>query len=76
MLSERFDRLSDGLTRLLETQERLKAENIELREALGEKDRELEELRSKVEEQDKEKGLVRERIDGLLGRLDGLIQNA
>lgn len=75
MISEKFDRLAEGLNRLLDSNETLQIENMELKEALGLKDREIASLKERLEDLDKEKGLVKERVEHLLGRLDGLIQN-
>ncbi len=76
MVIDNFDRLEDGITRLLADLETLRAENRGLKEVLKAKEAELEALGEKVVRLDREKGLVKEKVDGLLERLEGLIQSA
>lgn len=74
MVLEGFERLEDGLGRLLVRHDALQAELKDLRSALESRDREIEELKEKVKRLDKEKTAVKERVDGLLEKLDSLIQ--
>jgi len=76
MALDNFDRLEEGLTRLLSDLETLRAENRGLKEVLRAKEAEVETLNEKIGRLDKEKGLVKEKVDGLLERLEGLIQRA
>lgn len=76
MALDNFDRLEEGLTRLLADLETLKAENRGLKDALRAGEAEVETLNEKIGRLDKEKGLVKEKVDGLLERLEGLIQRA
>jgi len=76
MTTENFERLEEGLTRLLADFETLKAENRGLHEVLKAKEAEVEALNAKISRLDSEKGLVKEKVDGLLERLEGLIQSA
>lgn len=76
MSLEGFDKLEEGLGRLLKIQEGLAAENQELKDSVGLKDLEIEELREKLNALEEEKKLVKEKVDVLLGRLEGLIQGA
>lgn len=74
MALEKFDRLEEGLERLLSNYEFIQAENRRLKDVLETKDTEIEALREKVLKLDKEKGIVKEKVDTLLGRVDALIQ--
>ncbi len=76
MALEKFDRLEEGLGRLLFSFETLQTENLELRDALGAKGLEVEALKEKVARLEEEKLVVRKKVDTLLSRLDGLIQSA
>jgi len=76
MVFEKFERIEEGINRLLEGYEGLKAENIELKDSIGAKDSEIEELREKLKRLDKEKALVKEKVETLLQKLDSLIQGA
>ncbi|MBI2413081.1 MAG: cell division protein ZapB [Deltaproteobacteria bacterium] len=76
MAIERFDRLEAGISRLLESNELLQAENRSLRDSLELKERGTDELKEKIRKLEAEKALVKEKVDTLLTRLDGLIQNA
>lgn len=73
---ENFDKLEKKIERLLELCDALRSDKDELREMLKRRDIEILELRSDAEVFEKEKGAVRERVDGLIDRLDGLIQSA
>ncbi len=73
---EKFEKLEDGISRVLEGYETLKAENSDLKEALEASGRELEELRGRVKKFDREKAQVREKVDTLLEKLHGLTQSA
>ncbi len=73
---EKFEKLEDGIVRILKSYEALKAENSGLREALDIKGRELDELRERVKKLDREKVQVRERVDTLLEKLNALTQGA
>ncbi len=76
MVFEKFERIEEGINRLLEGYEELKAENIELKDSIGAKDSEIEELRERLKRLDKEKALVKEKVETLLQKLDSLIQGA
>lgn len=76
MALEKFDRLEEGLGRLLFSFETLQTEIFELRDALGAKGLEVEALKEKVARLEEEKLHVRKKVDTLLSRLDGLIQSA
>ncbi|MBI5237586.1 MAG: cell division protein ZapB [Deltaproteobacteria bacterium] len=76
MALERFDRLEEGISKLLGMCEGLKHENGALKEAVVEKEAEIRELSIRLKRLDKEKTTVLEKVDTLLGRLDALIQGA
>lgn len=69
---DRFDKLEERIARLLDRYAGLSAENNALKAALEAKDREIEELRDMLERHGKEKGAVKEKVELLLTRLDGL----
>lgn len=76
MTLERFEMLEEGLTKLLDGYEQLKTENQDLKTVIGTKELEIRELQGKMKELDKEKNMVREKVDKLLGRLDSIVQGA
>ncbi len=76
MALDRFNRLEEGLTRLLSAYETLAAEKEGTSEALAAKDLEIAELRSKLKKLEAERDEVREKVDLLLEKLEGLIQGA
>ncbi|MBI2400572.1 MAG: cell division protein ZapB [Deltaproteobacteria bacterium] len=76
MALEKFERLEEGLGRLLAAYEALSAENREILASQGAKDNEVAALRDKVARLEKERDQVRERVDGLLAKLETLMQGA
>ena len=68
--------LEESLKRLLASVESLKAENSEIKDALGLKDLEIKGLKDRLRKLDREKGVVKERVDQLLKKLDVLVQGA
>ena len=76
MALEKFERLEEGLGRLLAAYEALSAENREILSSQGVKDNEGAALREKVAKLEKERDQVRERVDGLLAKLEALMQSA
>lgn len=73
---ESVDRLEAGITRLLDEHNELKSENSELKEAIKARDERISELSERLEGIERERGEVRDRVDTLIGRLDGLLHNA
>ena len=73
---ESMDRLEAGITRLLDEHAGLTAENNDLKEALEARDRRIEELNTSLDSVQRERSQVRERVETLMGRLDGLMHNA
>lgn len=76
MALDKFQRLEEGLNRLLAGYEGITATNRELMGSLAAKDLLITELKEKISRLEGEKDQVREKVDGLLSRLEGLIQNA
>ncbi|MBI5560999.1 MAG: cell division protein ZapB [Deltaproteobacteria bacterium] len=72
---ENFGKLEERIGGLLKTYEELKAKNNTLKEELKLKELKIKEFKERLERSEKEKGVVREKVDGLITRLDGLIQN-
>lgn len=71
-----FEQLEKKIEKLIRQHAELKEENKKLAEALSSKDKEIEALCSKLEKFGKEKGLIREKLETILQRVDGLIQTA
>lgn len=67
-----FDKLEERIVRLLDRCAGLSAQNYALKAALEAKDREIDELREMLERHGKEKGAVKEKVELLLTRLNGL----
>lgn len=76
MALENFDKLEERINLLLDEYERLQAENRLLKQALESKNLEIEDVKDKLKRLDREKGIVREKVDGILSRLESLIQGA
>ena len=76
MEMERFDKLEEGLGRLLMTFESLQSENLELKDSLEAKDLEALALKEIIARLEDEKLKVKKKVDTLLAKLDGLIQSA
>ncbi|MBI1910882.1 MAG: cell division protein ZapB [Deltaproteobacteria bacterium] len=76
MMIDNFERLEEGLSRLLTSYEGLKSENRDLKQSLDAKDQVIAELQEKVKKLDSERAKVKDKVDSLLGKLDSLIQIA
>lgn len=76
MVLEQFERLETGVEQLLKHCDELRAENARLKGVLEAKGVEVEGLKEKLKRLDKEKVEVKEKVETLLSRLDGLIQSA
>ncbi len=73
---DKFEKLEEGLGRLLSGYEVLRGENNGLKEALEARERELGELRERLRKMDREKALVKDKVDALLGKIEGITQSA
>lgn len=76
MALDKFEKLEEGLSRLLAAYEALSAENREINAVHGSKDEEIAALKEKIARLEKERDQVRERVDGLLLKLETLMQGA
>lgn len=76
METANFEKLEQKINTLLRLCESMEAEKKTLKERLKEKESEIEELKHSLARFEEEKGLVKGKVEGLLTRLDGLIQNA
>jgi predicted nuclease with TOPRIM domain len=76
MAADNFTKIEEGLGKLLDGYEHLKTENVLLKSALLSKDAEITELKEKVKTLEREKALVKEKVDMLINRLDSLMQGA
>jgi len=68
-----FEKLEDAVKTLLDRNDALFRENGLLTAALDEREREVEALKEKINSLYREKGAVKNKVDVLLGRLDGLV---
>ncbi|MBI5328312.1 MAG: cell division protein ZapB [Deltaproteobacteria bacterium] len=71
-----FEELQAKVEQLIEQCIELREQNKKLTETLDLKDKEVEALHVKLEKFGKEKGLIREKVETILERLEGLIQTA
>ncbi|WKZ33597.1 MAG: cell division protein ZapB [Thermodesulfobacteriota bacterium] len=76
MVIEQFERLEAGLLRLLAAHEAASAEKEALKAEISSKDIEIAELKKNLKRLEGERDQVREKVDGLLARLETLIQGA
>lgn len=76
MDSANFNELEKKVNSLLGDYGTLKDENREFKERLKLKESEVGELKERVTKLEKEKGINREKIEGLISRIDGLIRTA
>lgn len=72
----KFKKLEERVSRLLGVCETLKADHCDITEQLRLKEHEVKELKDRLSVFEREKGAVKEKVEGLITRLDGLIQNA
>lgn len=73
---ERFDKLEEGLGRLLMSFESLQSENLALKDTLETRELEAMTLKDNIARLEEEKLIVKKKVDTLLAKLDGLIQSA
>jgi predicted nuclease with TOPRIM domain len=71
-----FTELEKKLNLLLNAYDSLKCENTRILESLEGKKKEVEELKERLKRLEREKGLVKEKVETLLERLDCLTQGA
>lgn len=71
--NDRFDVLEEKITRLLEAHSALREERNALGERLGQKELEIQKLKEKISLFSREREVAREKVEGLLNRVDQLI---
>ena len=71
--TDRFDVLEERITRLVEAYSALRDEKVTLGEQLAEKELEIQKLKEKVSYLSREREVAREKVEGLLSRVDRLI---
>ncbi len=71
--TDKFDVLEERITRLVEAYSALRDEKVTLGERLAEKELEIQQLREKVSYLSREREAAREKVEGLLTRVDRLI---
>ncbi|MDH4101619.1 MAG: cell division protein ZapB [Nitrospirota bacterium] len=71
--NENLGKLEERVLRLLKKLEAASKEVDEYRALNEEKDRQIQDLKDKVLRLQKQKGVVKDKVDGLLGRIDGLV---
>ncbi|MBI5343893.1 MAG: cell division protein ZapB [Deltaproteobacteria bacterium] len=74
MALDSFERLEEKITGLLDGCDGLKAENSDLKESLKARTLEVDELKGRLKRLNREKTTVREKVEALLSRIDGLIE--
>ena len=73
MTSDKWQELEAKVLRLVEDRNRLRGENERLARALLEREQEVQALRADLENQTVEKGRVKQRINLLIEKIDGLM---
>jgi hypothetical protein len=71
-----FEILEERLEELLRFSETVEKENNLIKEQFALKDLEIKELRERLDKIEKEKVKAREKVEGLIERLDGLTRSA
>lgn len=71
--TDKFDVLEERISRLLEAYSTLRDEKVTLGERLAEKELEIQKLKEKVSYLSREREAAREKVEGLLTRVDRLI---
>ena len=71
--TDKFDVLEERISRLLEAYSTLRDEKVTMGERLAEKELEIQKLKEKVSYLSRERETAREKVEGLLTRVDRLI---
>lgn len=69
-----FEQLEKKVEKIITLNVKIKEENKKLADVLNLKNKEIESLQSKLDKISKEKGLVKDKVESLLLRLEELIQ--
>ncbi len=72
----KFEELEKKVDQLLKGSESLESENRKLKDLLEGRGAEIEGLKKRLNRLNREKGQVRDKVESLLTRLNGLIQKA
>lgn len=70
---DKFDVLEERITRLVEAYSTLRDEKVSLGEKLAEKELEIQKLKERVSYLSREREVAREKVEGLLARVDRLL---
>ena len=70
---EKFDILEEKISRLIDSYSGLREEKTALEERLAEKDLEIQKLKERISLLSREREVAREKVEGLLNRVDRLI---
>lgn len=73
---DKFDVLEQRIGRLVEGYEILKGENKKLTHELESKEKELFKIKERLNKLDSEKGIIKEKVEGILQKVEGLLQSA
>jgi FtsZ-binding cell division protein ZapB len=71
--TDKFDILEEKIGRLVNSYSALREETTGLKERLGEKELEIQKLKEKISLLSREREAAREKVEGLLNRVDRLI---
>lgn len=72
---EKFDLLEDKINRLVDSYSALREEKEVLRDRLAARELEIQQLKEKISQFSRERELAREKVEGLLTRVDRLISS-
>ena len=70
---EKFDLLEEKISRLIDSYSGLREEKTALEERLAEKDLEIQKLKERISLLSREREVAREKVEGLLNRVDRLL---
>jgi chromosome segregation ATPase len=70
---EKFDILEEKISRLIDSYSGLREEKTALEERLAEKDLEIQKLKERISLLSREREVAREKVEGLLNRVDRLL---
>lgn len=73
---DKFDALEQRVSSLIDGYGTLKQENFRLAHELESKEKELYKLKERLSKLDNEKGIIKEKVENILQKVDGLLQGA
>jgi chromosome segregation ATPase len=74
--TDKFDVLEEKITKLVEAYSTLQDEKTSLGEELAQRDLEIQKLKDKISHLSREREIAREKVEGLLNRVERLISPA